>query len=560
MRRRLLTLAGAAVVLATLTACVGIPTSGGIRTGEVISDEVDTDLEFVPSGPVAGSTPTEILADFMEAARGPQDGYAIAQQFLTDSFAEVWDPEAGVVIRTGSASIEPGASEASLRYSVTSSAYVDADGRYFESPQATQTLDYSFEQEEGEWRISAAPPGTVLSAGSFNVVFAEHSLYYFDPSFDYLVPDVRWFPSRPTISVRVVRALLLGQSSWLTDGVLFTSFPTATVLGSPDSGSSVIIQSGTATVDLSVEALAASAADRDRMRQQLIATLGVPNVEMTVEGLPLDTPDASGGANVRPSVEGPVLVGTGDAFGFVTGDTITPLEGGLSEKVVGVGATAATLTNDKIEIVVLAGDGSAYLASQGVAPVTLIDERSGLAVPTIDPFRYIWSAQAASAASLTAFDTQGLEFALTTGLPADASVVSMDLSRDGTRLLLYLSTPVGPQLVVVGVVRGSANEPIRLGEPHPLLTPMGTPIDATWVDESTVATLSAVGASTPITVLEIGGPSSSLGQVEQGTAIVGGAGGTDGIRVLNAGEVWRPQGNRGWVDTGVVASFLATKQ
>ena len=60
-------------------------------------------------------------------------------------------------------------------------------------------LTYSFVQENGEWRISGGPDGIVLSQSSFSVVFTERALYFFDPTYTYLIPDVRWFASRATL-------------------------------------------------------------------------------------------------------------------------------------------------------------------------------------------------------------------------------------------------------------------------------------------------------------------------------------------------------------------------
>ena len=48
--------------------------------------------------------------------------------------------------------------------------------------------------------------------------------------------------------------------------------------------------------------------------------------------------------------------------------------------------------------------------------------------------------------------------------------------------------------------------------------------------------------------------------VNDATTIAGGNNGVDGLRVIRtSGEVWRLQGSA-WVNTGIVASFLATKQ
>lgn len=553
MRRSIALGAVMLALLALVSGCVGIPTSGGVNTGPLIDQQADPDFIIRPSGPRPGVSPEELLNDFMLALRGPQGGYAIAREFFTEDAGVDWNPDASAIVRTGIPLISPGPTEDSLRYTVTSAAYVDADFRYFETPPAQQTLDFTFAQEGGEWRISSAPDGIVLSESSFNLVFSQQSLYFFDPSFQFLVPDVRWFPSRSTISSKVVRALLAGPVTWLRQGVVLSAFPTATTLSTID------ISAGTATVELSTEARAATPQDRDRMRQQLAATLDVANVIMTVGGIELTTPDASTGAIKNPTVESAALVGGPTAFGFDNGGDVVPIEG-LSEQVIAAGAVTAVLSSDRTTVVSLAPAG-AVVARSGAATAALIDGRPGLTSPSIDPFRFVWSVQSDSATTLTTFGVDGVEHPIQTTLPEDARVVSLDVSRDGTRLLLYLDTPTGPQLLIAGIVRQQAdNVPIALGETFTLPAPDDTPVDATWVDDRTVATLTRVGETSPITLVEIGGPSETFGTVVAATTIAGGNNAAEGLRVLSSdGEIWRPQGG-GWAGTGILASYLGTKQ
>lgn len=551
MRRA--TIPGLAAIALLLAGCVGIPTSGGVVSGDVIDERVDPDFFVLPSGPRPGSSQEEILADFMLALRGPQSQYAIARQFLADSIADEWNPDAEAIIRTGIPTTSLGPTADSLDYTVTSRAVIDADGRYTERPPASQTLTYSFVKQDGEWRISSAPDAIVLSQSSFDVVFTEQALYYYDPSYQFLIPDVRWFPARATVTSRIVRELLEGPAPWLQQGVVVSAFPIATSVVSSE------IASGTATVELSSEALAASPTDRDRMRQQLAASLDVANVVMTVGGLEVVAPAGSVAAVRNPSVESAVLAGTPDAFGFDSGEGITGL-GAIGEVVVAAGATAATLSNDKQAV--------AFLSSQGVSVVragsdpVLVDSRPDLIEPSLDPFLFVWSVQASSAASLRVFEIDGTEHAVTTGLPADARIAAADVSRDGTRILLYLSTATGPQLAVAGIIRQQGtNVPTGLGELFPLPAPGGAPVDATWASDRVVATVSRGTEASPITTVEIGGPSASLSQVDDATSIVGGNGGTEGLRVLAPdGTVWQPRGNGGWVATGLTVSFLGTKQ
>lgn len=551
--RRIKTLALVAAAL-VLGGCVGIPTSGGVVTGDIIDDRVEPDFLVLPSGPRPGSTQEEILSDFMLALRGPQSQYAIARQFLAESIADEWNPDAEAIIRTGIPAITPGPAENSLNYTVTSKAVIDGDGRYQETAPAQQTLTYSFVQEDGEWRISEAPDAIVLSQSSFNVVFTEQALYFFDPSYRYLVPDVRWFPARATVTSRIIRELLEGPSPWLQQGVVVSAFPIATSVVSSE------VVSGTATVELSSEALAASPADRERMRQQLAASLDVSTVVMTVGGLEIVTPDDGVPAVRNPSVESAALVGTEDAFGFDGGEGPSGL-GELGAQVVAAGATAATLSNDQQTVAFLSPAGVSVARAGNGAPL-LVDARPELIAPSLDPFRFVWSAQASSAASLTVFGIDGTEHPIATNLPADARIVAADVSRDGTRLLVYLSTAAGPELAVAGIIRQQeSNVPTELGPLLPLPVSASTPVDATWVSDRVVATVSHGAEASPITIVEIGGPSSPLSQVTDATSIAGGNGGTDGLRVLTPdGALWQPRGSGGWVATGITASFLGTKQ
>ena len=147
------------------------------------------------------------------------------------------------------------------------------------------------------------------------------------------------------------------------------------------------------------------------------------------------------------------------------------------------------------------------------------------------------------------------------GLPADASIVSVDVSRDGTRVLVYLSSAVGPRLVVAGIIRDPSNVPVRLGELVELPVSDVTPVDATWVNDRTVASVGRAGEIYPVTAFELGGPSATIGQLPSAVSLAGGNGGTDGLRVMRtSGEVQRPQGSGSWVATGIVGNYLGTKQ
>ena len=554
-RRRTSLSAGLAVALCVLlAACGGVPTSGPVEAGDEVNDDVELDIGFAPQGPRANSSQEELMQDFLQAATNPQNDYRIAREFLAEDFAGVWNPDALTTIRTG-AGTQRRVSETELTYSLSTSASVSNDGHYEEADTETVSLPFGFVRENDQWRISSAPEGIVLSEDNFGVVFAEYALYYFDPTYQYLVPDVRWFPYRSGTSVRVVGALLAGQSSWLSNGVLISAFPAGTQLGDRF----VDITSGVATVDLSEEAGGANALEQERMRQQISASLSnVTSVIMTVGGIPLAATETGAvPAVVNPAVEPAPLVLRDDQFGYASNDDVTTI-GQISGKVVDLGATAVALARSKSEAAVRNTVG-VYAVRSGASAPLLVDARANLAAPSIDNSGYIWSVPRDNASAIRAYELDGTEHVVASSVPADAVVNSISVSRDGARVLLYLETAIGPKLYVAGIVRQDG-VPSQLGELFTLPAAGEVPIGAAWVDNRTVATLSASEDDTVIRSFEIGGPSTLLGRIEGATAIVGGNGGTDGLRVLTAdGEIFRPRGTS-WQLTGITAQMLGTQQ
>lgn len=549
--------AGLALLFLLLAGCGGIPTSGGVQQGGRIDEAPPIDTAYNPAGPQKGDSQLGIMRGFILAATNPQNDYDIARQFLHKSIRGDWKPDEIVQIRddVGQPRQE---SETEYSYTFTSSAYVKDLGQYSEGDPTTQVLHFSFVKDsDGEWRISSAPPGIVLSQQAFDEIFDAYPLYFFDPSNSYLVPDLRWFANTSRLPNQLVRGLLAGQSAWLQQGVTNSYFPQGTSLGS-----SVSIDSGVATVELSDDANAATPEARDKMREQLRATIGtVSDVVITVNGLPIEVPNS--GPNpptINPQVEGRILVRNGDEFGFLSSSGSLTSLGSQSAQVVARGALDATLARGQRSTAVLAPDG-VYLVVQGGAEPLLLDSRPGLVSPAIDNSGFVWTVPASDASALIAYDRKGKQYPIAApGFAGNA--ISFAISRDGSRVLMLLATDLGPRLYVAGIVR-RAGVPTQLSSPA-ISLPIGqgaTALDATWVDDNSVAALTRVGSgASTVTLFEIGGPSKSLSRVAGGVSIVGGNGGSDGLRVMTSeGEVFLQRGN-GWAYTGSKVTFIATQQ
>jgi hypothetical protein len=570
-RRRLAALAVA--VLLALTGCATIPTSGAVVDGDAIDGGVAPEFDFLASGPAAGASPEAIVDGFMQAALSPQNDFEVARQYLAESVRDDWDPYAGVTIRSGSTP-EPELDDLGyVQYVSTTSARIDATGIYSEdSESSVETRAFGVAQDsDDQWRISSLDPGIVLPDTTFDDVFSPYTLYFFDPDYRYLVPDQRWFPATSAVLSRVVRALAAGPAPWLGQGVVQTAFPVESVTDVIDVVPDVVTaEAGVATVPLSASVRDQTTPEQlSRIRQQIAATLSstaVSSVVLEVDGVPLTVDDTAAPPAVLPSVGVLPLAVTNGGFGFASGESLAEVPG-LSDTVETL--TAAQDPDDPTDIgVTYAARTSiaAVRAPDGVYRVTpsgggvRIDAREGLIDPAIDPQGYIWTARGDAVGSLLATDPEGGVHPVSVpSVEPDTPIAAMDISRDGTRLLLYLDTDAGPRLIVTGINRLTD---VQLGEVLELDRLPGQPLDATWVGDNSVASLSTIAPGTSVAsvaVFDLGGPRHSLGTVDGAVQIVGGNGGNEGLRVRDSeGAVFRPR-SASWQATAVHVETLATQ-
>ena len=546
--------AGLVVLALVLVGCGGIPTSGSVQEGALIDEEDLPDVTYRALGPQAGATPEQIMQGFIAAATNPLEDYAVARSFLAEDVD--WNPNEVTRIRTGVGVPRP-ESDTEFSYTLTSAAYVNNRGQYFEGSPTSEKLDFVLAQNsDEEWRITSAPDGIVLSQGAFGAIFDPYPLYYFDPTNNYLIPDLRWFPRTAKLSTRIVSTLLEGQASWLTQGVTTTYFPVGTELAS-----TVSTEGDSATVDFNGQFLDAPAEQRQLMRQQLGASLAVSDVRITVNGVNVDIPESGAPqAILHPQVDDRLLVRRDDSFGYLTSaGSVSPLAG-MSPEVIQLGALDATLARDRHSTAVLAADG-AHLIFDSSADAVLVDARPGLVAAALDNAGFVWTIPNSDATAISAIDAEGTAHQIDGGQFAGRAI-SLSVSRDGARLLVLVATDGGPKLAVAGIVRRDG-VPAQLGAAVFLtVDAQSIPLDAAWVDENTVATLTRAddSANATVTRYTLGGSSASAGRVEGGIAIAGGNGGADGLRVLTVdGDVYLPRGN-GWADTNNSVTFIGTQQ
>jgi hypothetical protein len=547
----------AALVMVALAGCVAIPTSGTVTVGAEPGDDVEPELVFQPSGPGSDAAPEDIIRGFVQAAIGPQNSYAVARKFLVPSFAEEWDPNERTLIRSGQQSVVAvGPNSYELAFTATAS--VDASGLYtpLQSPTPTR-VGFTLVENDGEWRIADTGSGIVLTEQYFNDIFEPYPLYFYAPGYTHLVPDLRWFPSIATTSTRLVRELLAGPSEWMQPPAVVTAFPEGTEV------SLVEVDSGRALVDLSSEARA-ERLSMQRMKLQLSSTLAsVPSIQsvgVSIDRTPTTIEDlGSSGPIVDPQVNGSPLVYADGGFGFMSNGVVHPLPG-IGEHVASLAPAAVTVSDDETLAAVL-NDAGVWAVRDGEEPI-LLDARSGLAPPSLDIADYVWSIQSGSSSEILVFGPTGESSPVAVTWGEGGTVVSMDVSRDGSRLLVLLDSGQGPQMIVASIVRDDAGTPVRLTSPVlELAAEPGAPLDATWVDDVTVASLTrtAEGDEAAVMLQSVGGQSEELASVAGGVAIVGGNGRSN-LRVITSDGVLQVPRGSGWQRAGNGVSTLATQR
>jgi hypothetical protein len=447
--------------------------------------------------------------------------------------------------------------------SFTLSATVDALGKYSEvTPERTVSYSYSFTQVDGQWRISSAPNGVILDRFTFDLVYAQYPLYFFDSFFTVLVPDIRFFPTGSLDSTRIMKALLAGPSEWLAaNGAVQTAFPPGTALVAD----SVPVTRGVASVDLNENALAADTTGIRRMKLQATASLqtveNITSVQLLIQGAEQEVGTADSVESLMPRpVDSRALVLTPDTFGYLTGAVIEPVtylssfivSAQPSDVTVGPGVRIAAMKTAEGVYLVRAPGGS-----------SLIDGRANLIAPAIDNFGFVWSVPSNAPDQLRAISTDGSQTPVAGSWEEAGDISSLEISRDGARLVALVDTAEGFQLIARSITRDARNIPIAIGPSIVLGTLEGQALDLAWVDSSQVATLELDSAGVAhVTVFTLGGPSVKLAELGGVEVIsLSGANTVSQIRVLSAsGQIYTLRGGSQWQASGSNITALAVQQ
>ncbi|MDP9985100.1 hypothetical protein J2S98_000237 [Arthrobacter oryzae] len=542
-----------ALLIVLLSGCARIPTSGPVgKSSESSAGNVSAPV-FLPAAPQPGASPETIIDYFYRAGSGYEDDYAVARQYLTQASAVSWKPDKRALVYR-EARVVPTGTENVFNYELDVSYTVNADGIATQSPPGTvERIPVTVTQVDGEWRISAIPDGTAIAEETFKVIYGAYPIYFYDPTFTYAVPDVRWFLKNKTVKA-MTSALLAGPAPYLR-GAVASAFPSGIKLARE----SVPVVSGAAQVDLTAKELTeTSAEDRLRMQMQLTLTFrsqpDVVNVELRANQDLVRVED--NGSVLPPVLDKTVpsrqIAISGNELVRYENNRVSPLPdmqpvSALNPRYPAespVSQTAAFLNDGRTTL---------YSISPG-QPARSLTTRSTLSRPSISLSDWVWTAGpgATGATEVVAFHPAGVaegaavpSVTMAPAWLAGRTVKELRISRDGVRALVISEQNGKSKVQVAGVIRAGDGTPRELTVPITLVA-SSDPDQGVWVNGTTVAVMKgAAGTNVTPELLSL-----TSGQPQQlapwpGLVAISAGNGADDLYVQSGEGIFQRLGN-GW--------------
>lgn len=486
-----------------VSGCAQLPRSSEIQSGPDLKSGLTSDyLYYSPSGPTAGDDQLAIINGFLNAATGPQNDYSVAREYLSTNFQSKWNPSNEVLIQDSRPVLNL-ATQTLATLSVKPIASIDSVGIWTSQPTNTSRhLEYKLVKENNQWRISEAPNLTILVKPVFDVLFRSYSLFFFDGQNRYLVPDLRWFPSRVSTGTRLVNALIAGPNQWLAPAVN-NSFPAGTKLAID----AVTVDGGVAVVDLNTAANKADKLQRSRMLSQLSATLNqlpsVYSVKIHIDHTPQDISLTN--AQLPYSANQSLMLLKADGISNSTTSTVNEKATNAAKR---FGARDFGFSPDLGYLALTSAKGAGLLRLSALSnELKQIDNRRDLLAPVIDVRTQTWTLGKSADASLNAYDSNGKLLLATSGWLSGGEHLAYGISREGSRLAVLLKTKDSTVAYVAAISRDALGNPTGLSNPRRIGVGLGTLQSLSWATDNSLVGYS-VGATKeliPVTIFVGGG-------------------------------------------------------
>jgi hypothetical protein len=171
--------------------------------------------------PPQGANPFDLVRDWVRQGGSPVGKHAAARAYLANSSKAGWNDALSMTIINDNVITDPGPSVAGhsgdlqtviLRGQTIGLLGAD-NGFQPESTNLVLSINVA-KQSDGNWRIVQPPDGVVLTESEFALYYRPVKVYFFDPFFGALVPDLRYIAVDPQSDepARVMDLLLSGPS------------------------------------------------------------------------------------------------------------------------------------------------------------------------------------------------------------------------------------------------------------------------------------------------------------------------------------------------------------
>ena len=517
--RRLVALAASAVLLSGCGSIASVPqaftaqvpTSGPIQQGaQVTGSNVDQFIRVIARPPSPGMTATQVVQGFLEASASFDGNHAVAREYLTAQASERWNSSSRVVVYEGAPALTE--SGPSVQVRATQVGRIATNGRYeVDAPGTEAIATFRIIETDAGLRIDGLPNGLLLSQTDVDRAFRSYALYFFNPTFEILVPDARMLPVvGPGLATTLVRRLLEGPNDWLRPAVR-TGFPDGVDLNID----AVLVDGGVARVDLSSSVQLADDAARRALSQQLVWTLrqlpDVQAVDVTAAGQPFFVPGVGNpqSRDAWPEVDPAGLPLNAAAYVAstigvrqLTDDGTIPIAGqaGTREPLL----ADIAVSHDASRIAGVDVDGQVWSGAIAVGSSLFeFDELPSPVSLAYDGDVNVWAVD--DAGTLALYSPSGRAFAIdVTGL-SEADVLTAAVpSRDGTRAALLAVSGQRSYVLLARVVRASATARVGISvqEPIRVESRLVEAVDVAWSSADSLAVLGSESAGS-LQVFEI---------------------------------------------------------
>ncbi|AJT41440.1 hypothetical protein UM93_07765 [Psychromicrobium lacuslunae] len=507
------------LLVLALAGCAGIPTGGAV--GQVqnspSSGSDNLNIGYSEQPPAPDADQRGIVVGFLNAATGVGNNFQVARKYLTSAAEASWKSGQRTVVYSESPEIVTSGNSGAVSANLKVQSIVDSTGvRTPSAPGAVESLKFNLVKVAGEWRIDSLPDGIALATNLFTDLFKHYALYFYDPGFSYLVPDVRWLPGKgDSVAISIVKALLDGPANYLR-GAVASAFPDSIRLESP----TVPIENSIATVDISAKPLLdASPSTKLQMQTQLLATLQGGLNTVTGVRMRAGSDQIVLGSDPQPADKLKPPAVSGRLIGISNND-LAYLDGNVIGPIAGVASVAQLEPSNPAQSYRLFADGGAvaFLNATGsslytIAPgQTVVKPVSAtkLSTPSFSPSNWVWTAAGDGSGNVYASHPggQGTNQNPVVVLNIDwlkgRTVNSFRISRDGTRALVVSTANGQSRVQLTGILRQDTtaeSAPRDLTDPSTIYLSNTAISEGYWAGESSFV-LYAPGAKevTPIDV------------------------------------------------------------